>query len=114
MNGNGLVNNSGLEPLGQAVLVETYTPEQRKTTLVIPDSVKESGVTVETRAIVVAVGPEAWAKEAGPRAAPGDKVLISKFSGYVGRGTKDGKLYRFVNDRDIFAKIVEESEHAGQ
>ena len=64
----------------------------------------------EQRAVVVAVGPAAWEDESQPRAKPGDKVLITNFAGMLTKGTKDGKSYRLVNDRDIFCKIVEEAE----
>ena len=44
------------------------------------------------------------------RAFVGDKVFISKMAGFIAKGTLDGELYRFVNDRDIFAAIVQEKE----
>lgn len=100
-------NHSGLAPLGRAVLVEIYEPERKDSLIAIPDFVQERGAAVETRAIVVDVGPACWPDEP-PRAAVGDKVLISKLAGFVAKGTKDGRVYRFVNDRDIFARIVEE------
>ena len=100
-------NESGLEPLGRAVLVRSYEPERKGGMIVVPDSVQERGAAIETRAVVVAVGPACWPDEP-PRAAPGDKVLISKLAGFVAKGTADGGIYRFVNDRDIFARIVKE------
>ena len=103
------VNGSGLAPLGRAVLVEHYEPERKASLLVMPDSVTERTVMVEQRAVVVEVGPACWPDEP-PRAAPGDRVLISKLAGYLARGPKDGKLYRLVNDRDIFARITAEEE----
>ena len=60
---------------------------------------------VEQRAVVVEVGPACWPDEPA-RAQPGDRVLISKLAGYLAKGPADGKLYRLVNDRDIFAKIT--------
>jgi co-chaperonin GroES (HSP10) len=60
---------------------------------------------VEQRAIVIEVGSVAWHDEPVPRAKPGDKVLVAKFAGHMAVGTKDGKQYRFINDRDIFAAI---------
>lgn len=134
-----VVNTSGLVPVGRAVLVESYEPELKKSALVIPDSVKERTVAAEVRAIVIAVGPDAWADEgeqrwvpAGqmgpdkvydqtegryvfikrPRAKPGDKVMITRFAGMViTQGTADGRTYRMVNANDIFLRI--ESEGAG-
>lgn len=105
-----MTNESGLEPVGCAVLVQTYEPERKKSLIAIPDEVKSRMDMVEQRAIVVALGPEAWKSESAPRANPGDKVLVSKYAGYIAKGTADGKPYRLVNDRDIFCKIVSEKE----
>lgn len=100
-------NTSGLAPLGRAVLVQVYEPERKDSLIAIPDFVQERGAAVETRAVVVEVGPACWPDEPA-RAVVGDKVLISKLAGFVAKGTKDGQIYRFVNDRDIFARIVED------
>lgn len=103
-------NPSGVRPLGYAVLVEPYEPEIKKSMILIPDTVGDRTKMHETRATVIAVGPCAWADEPQPRARPGDKVLISRFSGVLVRGTADGKFYRMINDRDIFCQIeVEEA-----
>lgn len=104
-----VMNTSGLRPLGRAVLIEVYEPEKKQSTIVIPDHVQDRLDSVETRAIVIAVGPACWPDEP-PRAAPGDKVYIAKFAGTRTKGTKDGKQYRFINDRDIYAAIAEEAE----
>lgn len=101
-------NTSGLAPLGRAVLVKEYQPERAGSVIEIPDFVKERSAALETRAVVVAVGPACWPDEP-VRAKPGDKVFISRMAGFVARGTVDGEVYRFVNDRDIFAQIVHES-----
>ena len=99
------MNDSGLRPLGRAVLVKPYVPEQTGSLIVLPDSAQERDSLVEQRAIVVEVGEHAWNDELSPRAKAGDKVLISRFAGYLAKGTADGVLYRIVNDRDIFAAI---------
>ena len=104
-----LENKSGLKPLGHAVLIEPYEPEIKKSVIVMPETVKERSAMVETRAIVIEVGSEAWADESKPRAKAGDKVLISKFAGAMATGTKDNKTYRLVNDRDIYCAIEVES-----
>lgn len=98
-------NESGLKPLGRAVLVKPYNATPTGGMIVMPESVQERDSLVEQRAIVVDVGPHAWNDEPTPRAAPGDKVLISRFAGYLTRGTADDQLYRIINDRDIFAAI---------
>jgi co-chaperonin GroES (HSP10) len=102
------MNKSGLKPLGHAVLVEPYEPEVKKSVIELPDTVKERTAMVETRAIVIDVGPMAWEDEKRPRAKVGDKVLISQFAGTMAKGVADGKTYRLVNDRDIFCRIEDE------
>lgn len=103
-------NDSGLKPKGHAVLVEPYEPEITSSLLVIPDEVRRNTATVEQRATMVEAGPEAWADEKSPRAHPGDRVLITRYCGHLARSTVNGKLYRLVNDRDIFCQITEEGK----
>lgn len=98
-------NTSGLLPKGRAVLVKPYEPEKASSIIEVPDFVQDRLRTIEQRAVVVAVGPAAWQDESTPRAHPGDKVLLSAFSGHMAVGTKDKQQYRFVNDKDIFAQI---------
>lgn len=95
-------NRSGIRPLGRAVLVEFYIPEQRASSIVIPESVQDRANAVEQRAQVIEVGPSCWPDEPA-RAKPGDTVLISRMCGYACDGPADGKKYRLINDRDIFA-----------
>lgn len=107
-----MVNESGLRPLGRAVLVELYEPERKRGMIHIPEIVKERTTMVEQRAIVVESGPAAWQDEATPRAQPGDKVLVTKYAGYLAKGPKDGKLYRIVNENDVFCAITAEADFA--
>jgi co-chaperonin GroES (HSP10) len=103
-----MLNSSGLKPLGHAVLVMPYEPEKVGSLIELPSFVQERGASLETRAIVIEVGEAAWPDEKTPRAKPGDRVLIARMAGSVAKGTRDGKLYRFVNARDIYAAIVDE------
>lgn len=116
MHSTKMGNTSGLKPLGRAVLVRMIELEELKTELIsIPDSVRQSSSVMEQRAEVIAVGATAWEDEAisifgfplwkRPRAAAGDKVIVTRMAGYVAKGPRDGKLYRMINDRDIFCKI---------
>ncbi len=109
---NEVKNTSGVAPLGRAVLVEYYEPKKEESLIVLPDAVKDREILIEQRAIVVEVGPLAWCNEPVPRARPGDKVLMAKFSGHQLTGPADGKKYRIVNDQDIFAAITSEGEQA--
>lgn len=102
-------NVSGLKPLGRAVLVKPYEPERKGARIVLPDSVQERSAAIDSRAVVVEVGQGCWPDEPH-RARPGDKVMISKMAGFIAKGTADGEIYRFVNDRDIFARITHEGD----
>jgi len=105
-----MINTSGLEPKGRAVLLRMVEIEDMKTTLIeIPEHVRQNSAVMEQRAEVIAVGAEAWADEREPRAAPGDKVIVTKLAGYITKGPADGKLYRLINDRDLFCRITKES-----
>lgn len=106
-------NESGLHPVGRAILVKPYQPEIKKGLIELPDSVTLNQQVIEQRAIVIECGSAAWHEEIaagfGPRARVGDKVLVSGFAGYMAKGTADQQQYRFVNDKDIFATIEVES-----
>lgn len=102
-------NKSGIKPFGRAVLIKPYTPERKESIIVLPDEALQRDQMVEQRAVVVEVGKFAWHDEPEPRASAGQKVLVSKFAGYMVKGTADGEQYRLVNDKDIFAGIEVES-----
>jgi len=121
------LGDSGLEPVGHAVLLIPYQPEfdaAKRAGLAIPDEdFRMGGLLVEMRAIVIALGPDCWQRDTlprwlyrlvpglwRPRARPGDKVMVSKMAGAVVHGPLDGKVYRMVNDQDIFVRIMREAE----
>ena len=106
-------NLSGLAPAGVAVLIKAYEPERKGAQIVLPDSVQGRMAMVDSRALVVAVGPSAWHDEPTPRAVVGDRVLVTKFSGFMAKGPRDGETYRLVNDRDIFCVITHEESENG-
>lgn len=97
-------NKSGIKPCGRAVLIAPYEPERLSSIIAVPESAVEGMHMTEQRAVVVECGPGCWPNEPA-RAKPGDKVLVARFSGYMAKGTADGKQYRLVNDNDIFATI---------
>jgi co-chaperonin GroES (HSP10) len=76
----------------------------------IPDAVQVRQSMINTRAVVIAIGPNAWHDEPHPRAKVGEKVLVTSFAGFMAKGPKDGKQYRLVNDRDIFCAIDDGEE----
>ena len=98
-------NKSGLVPLGLAVLIKPYEAKKLSTIIHIPDEAAKNMTLLEQKAVVVEVGSSAWHNEPTPRAAAGDHVIVTKFAGYMAVGD-DGEQYRLVNDRDIFARVV--------
>lgn len=98
-------NRSGLHPKGHAVLVQAYEPEMKRAAeeslIVIPEQVQESTDILENRVRVIEIGSSSWDGEREPRAKVGDIVLVTRLAGFRKKGN-DGKLYRLVNDRDIF------------
>ena len=101
-------NKSGLVPVGRAVLLLPYDPDFAGSAIVVPEGVRRSLDMLESRAIVIAVGPSAWEDEPVPRAYVGDKVLVTRYCGAMLRGPLDDVQYRMVNGDDIYAKIIEE------
>lgn len=100
-------NESGLYPVGRAVLVRPYVVAQSLNTsaIIIPETIGQRETMAETRAVVVAVGNAAWVDEPGPRAKVGDHVMMTRYAGYMAIGPKDSAQYRLINDRDIFCRI---------
>jgi co-chaperonin GroES (HSP10) len=116
-------NPSGLLPVGHAVLLEPYEPDfdaARRSGLIIPDNLRNNSIMVEMRAIVLALGSEAYRPEGAnwirrlftpwrPRCLPGDKIMVQSYAGAIVVGPLDGKQYRLVNEEDVFVRIVEEA-----
>lgn len=93
----------GLIPCGHRVLVcPIETEEVTASGIVILESVKEREDMKQIEAIVVSVGPSAWADQAksGQWAKPNDRVIIAKYSGLTHKG-RDGKMYRIISDLDV-------------
>ena len=107
-------NRSGLEPLGRAVLVRMIELDSLKTSLIkIPDNVRANAAALEQRAEVIAIGPEAWKDETTPRCSVGDKVIVTKLSGFAVRGPLDNELYRMVNANEVFCRFIEKEKVNG-
>lgn len=101
------VNETGLRPLGHAVLLEIIQSEIKSDKIIIPETVKERSMMIEQTGIVLAVGPEAWRGEIEPRAKVGDKVMVSRWAGHNIPSPANGRLYRMVNAEDVFAAVEE-------
>ena len=106
------LNTSGISPRGQAVLLASYEDKTAKSSIIeIPEHIRQQQRLIEMEGVVVEIGPEAWRDEESPRAVVGDKVMISQYAGALLKGPLDGKLYRMINGRDLFAVITQEKQH---
>jgi chaperonin GroES len=104
-----VTNTSGIAPLGCAILVKPYVTEEKTSGgIILPEAVRQKDALAEQKAIVIEVGPTAWADEPKPRAVPGDRILFSKWAGYLAIGPADDQQYRLINDSDVFAGITKE------
>ena len=102
-------NTSGVSPCGRAVLVKPYKVEETtRGGIILTREVQQKDQMAEQRAVIVEIGPTAWDGESQPRAAVGDRVLFSKWSGYQLVGPFDEQVYRVVNVTDIFMRITQE------
>lgn len=98
-------NNSGLLPLGRAVLLDPIDEKKEGSLIQLPPTVSERMKMMQDRGIVVDYGPECWSDEKARRASVGDEVFIPYLSGRTIEGS-DGKTYRLVNDKDVFCRVV--------
>lgn len=103
-------NQTGLHPVGHAVLCEPYEPDT-KSRIVLPPSVAENKKVIETKVRILEVGPASWPNEKA-RAAAGDLVMVSRYAGVMVQSPVDGHLYKVVNDNDIFCKFDEQGNRA--
>lgn len=109
MTGYAHPNPSGFIPLDLRVLVLPDPIEEKKGSILLPDSVKEANKWAQANGTIIAVGDNAW-EEAKARApafrppAPGDRILYGKYAGQKVTG-KDGRDYCIMNDEDIIARL---------
>lgn len=100
-------NPSGIQPVEFKCLVKLDPVVGKIGSIMIPDIAKERQQMAETHATLIAVGGNAFSDWQGVIPQPGDRVLISKYSGQPPRQTDtDADLYRLINDKDIAAVLT--------
>lgn len=99
-----IIEESGLDPAGRAVLCRPYMPEITGSAINLPEHVMALELMREMRGTVMWLGEDAY-KGVSARCKVGDNVLISKFCGVIVKGPLDGKFYRIINDEDVFCRL---------
>lgn len=105
------MNNSGIHPAGDRVLIKPEEVEEvSKGGIIIIDEAREKYGLAQVFGTLVAVGPDAWSDYSGAFAEVGDRVLFAKYGGLVVTG-KDGEAYRLSNDTDITAVVDDDVQN---
>ena len=120
MQGWSGANTSGIEPLGDKVLVLVDPAKERsKGGIILTETKQEIQSLSSTSGILVAVGPAAFVWDSdrahrweGEKPTPGLRVIFQKYGGQEYTG-EDGRLYRLMQDRVLggtrgLAEIVSE------
>lgn len=99
-----VANDSGLEPIGDLILVALLTLEKKTSggIIVVDETARKEALSIQT-AQVVAFGNTA---QLHPRARclnEGDLVVFAKYAGSLQTGD-DGKEYRLIRPEDLLAK----------
>jgi co-chaperonin GroES (HSP10) len=103
------MNTSGLQPIEYNVIID-QNPVEEKTSggLIKPSETTEREKHLQTRGVIVAVSPMAFAFDDWPdgqeKPKPGDHVAFAQHAGAFIKGS-DGREYRVVKDKDVVAVI---------
>ena len=100
------MNNSGIHPKGERILIQPEEVEKvSQGGIIMLDSEKQGLAQVYGH--LVAHGVDAWSDYAEPFAAVGDRIMFAKYGGLLVTGM-DGVAYRVMNDTDVTATVHEE------
>lgn len=98
-------NESGIQPLGDKVLVKAPDMEKKSAGgVILPDQTLKKQEQGTTEAVIIAVGPTAFLeyreKKSPLPISPGDQVCMARYAGQTYTGD-DGDEYRLINEVDI-------------
>jgi chaperonin GroES len=101
----------GIKPTGHMLLVLPLEVEvTTKSGIVLATATQTQRESMaQTEAIVIALGNTAYADQAAPWCAAGDKVVFARYAGTICQG-KDGQTYRLINDLDVKALLEKDDE----
>jgi chaperonin GroES len=104
------VNESGIHPVNDLVLVQPIDIEERSAGgIVLPTSLVEKQEMAEMHGTLITKGEKAETHPATKDIDVGQMILFAKFSGVKYRGN-DGVWYRVMRAEDVLAKVDKASD----
>ena len=105
------MNTSGLIPLEYNIVIDQNAVEEKTSGgLYLPSESQDRAKHSETRGVIIAVSPMAFAfddwPDSEPKPQPGDRVIFAQHAGTFAKG-EDGREYRIIKDKDVVARIAE-------
>jgi len=97
-----MINKSGLEPFEYTCLIQLKKVEDISAGgIVLAKDTVQKEQWAETEAVLIAAGGNAFSDWRGDKPAPGDNIIVRKYSGQQTYTGDDGEKYQFLNDKDI-------------
>ena len=88
-------------PVEFKVIVKQHQIEEKSSGgIILPEDIKKREQIAETKAVIMAVGGNAFSDFEGIVPEVGDTVIVRKYAGYTVTGS-DGVEYQVCNDKDI-------------
>jgi chaperonin GroES len=107
-------NTSGIHPTADRVLLQEIEAEKKtESGIVLATTAVEKAEMAEIHARFITAGEVGLGMAELQGIQPGDYVLMTKYAGIRYRG-QDGRMYRVVNARDVFARadgVFEQNPH---
>ncbi len=100
------LNDTGIEPVEFKCVVR-LDPVEEKTVggIIIPDERRDRGQMAATDATLLAVGGNAFQDWDGLKPVPGNRIMITKYSG-ITREADPTDLVRVIHDKEILAVLT--------
>jgi co-chaperonin GroES (HSP10) len=101
-------NTSGMSPVEDKVLLLPDKVTERVGGIYKPDVVQAQEQLAQVRALLVAIGGNAFEDWGEPIPKEGDRVMVCKYAGILDILGADDLTYQLCTDRDITAILVED------
>lgn len=97
-------NSSGIQPINCNVLVIPDPVEEKKGSILLPDSIREKDQHAQMAGTVVAASDDAFSDEYGKPSwdiGPGTRIIFARYAGKKVVGPADGAEYWLMKDKDV-------------